>query len=59
MDSDGRSVQVNREGSQEFYEADIVVIWAGAANSAKILPGGARVCASVPPPAPLPTIITS
>ena len=39
-DPSGRTisrVQVNREGSQEFYEGDIVVISAGAANSAKIL----------------------
>ena len=39
-DPSGRTVsrvQVSREGSQEFYEADIVVISAGAANSAKIL----------------------
>ncbi len=30
-------VQVSRDGAQEFYEADIVVISAGAANSARIL----------------------
>lgn len=39
-DASGRSVryvQVNRQGVQEFYEGDIVVISAGAANSAKIL----------------------
>ncbi len=39
-DASGRTVtrvQVNRNGSQEFYEGDIVVISAGAANSAKIL----------------------
>jgi choline dehydrogenase-like flavoprotein len=39
-DPSGRTVtrvQVSRGGSQEFYEADIVVVCAGAANSAKIL----------------------
>ncbi len=39
-DPSGRTVtrvHLNREGSQEFYEAGIVVISAGAANSAKIL----------------------
>ena len=39
-DASGRTVtrvQVNRNGSQEFYEGDVVVISAGAANSAKIL----------------------
>ena len=39
-DPSGRTVsrvQVSRDGNQEFYEADIVVISAGAANSAKIL----------------------
>src|SRR5271165_7592439 len=39
-DPSGRTVtrvQVNRDGSQEFYEGDIVVISAGAANSARIL----------------------
>ncbi|MEU7004945.1 GMC family oxidoreductase [Nonomuraea sp. NPDC046570] len=32
-----RFVQVNRQGVQEFYEGDIVVVSAGAANSARIL----------------------
>jgi choline dehydrogenase-like flavoprotein len=39
-DPSGRTVsrvQVSRDGNQEFYEADIVVLSAGAANSAKIL----------------------
>ncbi|MFI6604482.1 GMC family oxidoreductase [Nonomuraea sp. NPDC050536] len=39
-DASGRNVryvQVNRQGVQEFYEGDIVVVSAGAANSAKIL----------------------
>ena len=39
-DPSGRTVtrvQVTRDGKQEFYEGDIVVVSAGAANSARIL----------------------